>query len=232
KKAFVDKAKERRVRRYIICIVILTMCPAIYLTIGIIKSTVYNANADKFVAEQLMNFTNTQLVSKKIDSDKREIRVVLVGANVSETSIIIARSRLNSYELRGTKLVVMQGLDNQKVDLSTVKDKVMHDFYKSSERQLNIQQRQIDSLNLSLTKYKKFAGISRTIIPELKVFYPSVSFLSISQAYETSADLMRTDTVTFAVLKSSKRPTEKEKHKISEWVKARLGVKNLRLIVE
>ena len=43
---------------------------------------------------------------------------------------------------------------------------------------------------------------------------------------------MKTDTVTLAVMKFAKHPTNTEKEKISEWLKARVGAKKLRLITE
>ena len=65
RKEFVDKAREKMVRKYIILIVVLTMCPAVYLTFGIIKSTFYETAANRFINEQL-NFENTQVLDKKI----------------------------------------------------------------------------------------------------------------------------------------------------------------------
>lgn len=43
--------------------------------------------------------------------------------------------------------------------------------------------------------------MSRTIIPELKVLYPSVTAVSISHTLETTVDSLKTDTVALAVLK-------------------------------
>ena len=53
RKEFVDKTREKTVRKYIVLIVVLTMCPAVYLTFGIIKSTFYEAAANRFISDQL-----------------------------------------------------------------------------------------------------------------------------------------------------------------------------------
>ena len=84
RKEFVDKKREKKVRQYIILIAVLTMCPAVYLTVGIIQSTFYESAANRFVAEQL-SFENTQVLDKKIHyhgSKDNEIRVVLIGHTV------------------------------------------------------------------------------------------------------------------------------------------------------
>ena len=74
--------------------------------------------------------------------------------------------------------------------------------------------------------------MSRTIIPELKVLYPSVTTVSISHTLETTVDSLKTDTIALAVLKFTRHPSASEKAKITEWLQARVGAKKLRLITE
>lgn len=233
RKEFVDKNREKKVRKYIILIVILTMCPAVYLTVGIIRSTFYTAAANKFISEQL-NFENTQVLDKKIhyDTNPKEIRVVLIGPEVPDASISLARSKMKDYKLEKTKLIVLQGMNNDAMDISSIRAMVMEDFYKNSEQRLQEQQKKIASLEKNLTKYKSYDELSQKIIPELKVLYPSVTALSISHALETRVDSMKTDTIALAVLKFARHPQKEEQVKISEWLKARVGAKKLRLIVE
>jgi len=231
RKEFVDKKREKTVRKYIILIVVLTMCPAVYLTFGIIKSTFYETAANHFINTEL-NFENTQVLDKKISYEHREIRVVLIGPEVPEASIALARSKMKQYKLEETKLVVLQGMNNDAMDISSIRAMVMEDFYKNSEQRLQEQQKKISSLEKNLEKYKSYDEMSRTIIPELKVLYPSVTTVSISHTLETTVDSLKTDTIALAVLKFTRHPRESEKRKITEWLQARVGAKKLRLITE
>lgn len=231
RKEFIDKTREKTVRKYIILIVVLTMCPAVYLTVNIIRTTLYEAAANRFVTEQL-SFANTQVLDKKIDYKKREISVVLIGSEVPDASITLARDNLKQYKLPETKLTVVQGMNNGTMDISTIRSMVMEDFYKNSEQRLQEQQLKIAALQKSIAAYQSYDELSRAIIPELKVLYPSVTALSISNSVELTVDSLKADTVTLAVLKFSKKPGTDEKVKISNWLKARVGVKQLRLITE
>ena len=231
RKEFVDKKREKTVRKYIILIVVLTMCPAVYLTFGIIKSTFYETAANHFINTEL-NFENTQVLDKKISYEHREIRVVLIGPEVPEASIALARSKMKQYKLEETKLVVLQGMNNDAMDISSIRAMVMEDFYKNSEQRLQEQQKKISSLEKNLEKYKSYDEMSRTIIPELKVLYPSVTTVSISHTLETTVDSLKKDTIALAVLKFTRHPSESEKRKITEWLQARVGAKKLRLITE
>lgn len=231
RKEFVDKAREKTVRKSIIFIVIVTMCPAVYLTYGIIKSTFYEAAANRFVNEQLV-FENTQVLDKKINYEKKEIRVVLMGSEVPDASISIARSKMKDYKLDESKLIVLQGMNNEALDVSSIRAMVMEDFYENSERRLQEQRDRITQLEKTLEQYKEYDALSRTLAPELKVLYPFIHTLSIARSLEVRVDSLKADTVTLAVMKFAKQPTEAEKTKISDWLKARVGAKELRLITK
>ena len=231
RKAFADKGRELKVRRTIVFVVILTLCPAVYLTVGIIRDMLFQGSANRFINEQL-SFADTQVLDKKITrgSEGAEIRVVLIGEEVPEASLAIARSKLKEYNLGETRLTVLQGKNREELDISSIRAMVMEDFYKNSEERLQQQKQTIASLQNDLEQYRKFDELSRRIIPELKVLYPNVQSIALSQALEQTVDSLRTDTVTLCVLQFDKQPRESEKAKMADWLKARTGAGKLRLI--
>lgn len=132
-KAFVDKEREKMVKRYIVLIALGTMIPAVYLTYGIVKETFYQSAANHFISKE-MDFPETQVLDRKISYDTKEIRVVLIGKEVPEDRIVEARSKLKDYKLNNTKLVVFQGVNNSTADISNIRSMVMEDFYRNSEK--------------------------------------------------------------------------------------------------
>lgn len=230
-KEFIDKAREKTVRKYIILIVVLTMCPAIYLTYGIVKSTLYDAAANNFINKEL-NFKDTQVLDRKISYENKEIQVVLVGSEVSEASIAVVENKLKDYKLSKTKLVILQGMNNEGMDISSIRALVMEDFYKNSEQSLLRQQNKIAQLERELQVYQAYGQQTRKIVPELKVLYPDVQSVSLSHSISMEVDSVKADTLTFAIMQFSRRPGAAEQAKITEWLKARLGTGKLKLIVE
>ena len=230
-KEFVDKEREKKVHRYIFLIVILTMCPAIYLTLDIIKGTFYESAANRFINEELC-FENAQVINKKINCENKEIQVVLLGAEVPEESLQLAKSKMKNYKLDDTKLIVMQGMNNEEVDLSSIRAMVMEDFYKNSEMHILEQDKKIASLENELKQYKVYNTLSHDMIPELKVLYPNVKALAISKMIQTEVDSLRSDTLTFAVMTFNKKPKDKEQEKIKEWLQARIHTEHIHLIIE
>lgn len=231
KKAFVDKEREKKVRKYIVLLVILTMCPAIYLTIGIVKSTFFESAANNFINKEL-NFENTQVLDRKISYEKREIKVVLIGSEVPDASIALAKDKLKEYKLEKSTLIIHQGMNNEGMDISSIRAMVMEDFYKNSEQRLLEQQKKISLLEKNLQEYKEYDRICEQLVPELKVLYPSTKSLSIARTMEMNVDSMHIDTLTLAVMKFDRTLKSAEKDKISDWLKARLKADRLRLIVE
>lgn len=232
-KEFVDKAKELRVRKYIVLIVILTMVPALYLTVGIIKETVYKGAASRFISEEL-NFPNTQIIDRTItyhnsDSDK-EIKVILVGSKVPDESIDLARAKMAKYNLEGVKLNVIQGMNDVAPDVKSIKALVLEDFYKESQAKISMQQQSIDSLITSLDTYKVFddlTGLSK----EISVLYPSVKSISIAKSNEIKIGTDKGDPIVWAIIGYSGTISDKEKDQIQKWLQARLATTNLVLIV-
>lgn len=231
RKEFIDKEREKAVKSYIILIVIVTMCPAIYLTYGIVKTTLYETAANNFINKEL-NFKDTQIIDRKVSYDKKEISVVLIGNEVPATSIALAKDKLKDYNIPKTKLIVLQGMNNEGTDISSIRALVMEDFYKNSEQRLLQQQNKINSLENKLQTYETYNQQTRKIVPELKVLYPDVRSVSLSHSIQMNVDSTKADTITLAVLSFSRRPAKAEQNKITEWLSARMGTKKLKLIIE
>lgn len=231
RKQFVDKERERIVKRYIVWITIATMCPAVYLTYNIVRETFYQTSANRFITQELQ-FPDSQILSRDISYEKREIRVVLVGKEIPENQIVEARSRLDKYSLNNTKLVVFQGLgNNNAVDISNIKSMVMEDFYHNSERQLSEQRVELDSIKRALDAFSG-SQVDLRMGKEMKVLFPMVKTLSVSKSLQMLIDSARMDTVTFAIVGCTHAPSAPEKRKMNDWLKARTGADKVHLIVE
>lgn len=230
-KAFVDKEREKMVKRYIVLIALGTMIPAVYLTYGIVKETFYQSAANHFISKE-MDFPDTQVLDRKVSYDTREIRVVLIGEEVSEDRIVEARSRLKDYKLNNTKLVVFQGINSNTADISNIRSMVMEDFYKNSEKELASQKQKIDSLEKIVQLHKETGMANMKIASEMKVLFPAVNTLAMTQTLKLNIEAVQIDTVTYVILGCEKKPSATEKKKMSEWLKTRTGAKKLKLIVE
>lgn len=231
RKEFVDSERGKLVRRYIVLITLFTMCPAIYLTYGIVKETFYTSAANKYINETF-SFSDSQIVNRDVSYGKKEIRVVLIGKPIGAEVIKQAESALINYNLAGTNLLVVQGMNEPGMDVGLLKAQVMEDFYKNSEKRLADQTRQIDSLQNLLKLHAAYDEMNPSVLNELQVLYPNVKELALARTEALSAETKQKDTLTLALIKWSKMPTAADEEKISAWLKARLGAKQVKLLTE
>lgn len=231
RKAFVDKQREKQVKRYIIVVVLVTMCPAFYLTYGIMKSTFFEASANSFIAKEL-DFQNTQVISREISYDENEIRVVLVGEEIPQLEIDRVHNALKHYKLEDTKLTIVQGMNSDNLDMGMLKAQVMEDFYKNSEERLLEQQEEILRLRRELQSYSTFSNLSKQIVPEFRVLYPQVERVSLSQMVSHTVDSMQTDTITVVLMSLKEEMEPQDMTRMQEWLKTRTGAKKMKLVVE
>jgi uncharacterized hydrophobic protein (TIGR00271 family) len=231
RKDFVDKQREQMVRRYIIALVLATMCPAFYLTYGIVKTTFYEASANSFIAKEF-DFEHTQVISRKISYDEKEIRVVLVGNELTQPELDKVHNSLKHYNLEDTKLTIVQGMNSDNLDMGMLKAQVMEDFYKDSEERLQEQQEEIQHLRKELKNYTTYHQLNKQIVPELKVLYPQVERISMSQMIVFTTDSMHADTLTMVLmgLKSEMEANQMEQFK--QWLKTRVGTNKMKFVVE
>ena len=231
RKDFVDKQREQMVRRYIIALVLATMCPAFYLTYGIVKTTFYEASANSFIAKEF-DFEHTQVISRKISYDEKEIRVVLVGNELTQPELDKVHNSLKHYNLEDTKLTIVQGMNSDNLDMGMLKAQVMEDFYKDSEERLQEQQEEIQRLRKELKNYTTYHQLNKQIVPELKVLYPQVESVSLSQMEVLTVDSMHKDTLIMVLMGLKEEMDAAQMQQMQEWLKTRTGAKKMKLVVE
>lgn len=233
KKVFLDKHREKIVTRYVGVIVFFTIVPSLFLSYNLIRTSYFNDQVRNFINEEL-NFPNTQILSKAITdtSDKKEVKVVLIGETVPETMIVNARTKLPKYGLKNVSLVVQQGFGKEETDINELKSLLMQDLYKNSEEVLRMQAIQIDSLKRDISTYKRYGTLTADLLPEMKVLFPSIEQASFSRTYLMHVDSTRQDTVMLVYLKSAEKIKKAEQVKIQTWLSARVNEKNIKLIIE
>ena len=230
RKDFVDKQREQMVRRYIIALVLATMCPAFYLTYGIVKTTFYEASANSFIAKEF-DFEHTQVISRKISYDEKEIRVVLVGNELTQPELDKVHNSLKHYKLEDTQLTIVQGMNSDNLDMGMLKAQVMEDFYKDSEERLQEQQEEIQRLRKELKNYTTYHQLNKQIVPELKVLYPQVESVSLSQMEVLAVDSMQKDTLIMVLMGLKEEMNAVQMQQMQEWLKTRTGAKKMKLVV-
>ncbi|MBC9932089.1 TIGR00341 family protein [Chitinophaga qingshengii] len=222
KRRFEDKSYERKVSRYILIITTLTVVPSIYLAYRIVDKSIFENNARNFVRDAF-NFTNTQVVNRNFlyHPQHKEINLLLIGAELSDTTIERIRASMGQYKLPHTQLVVRQGLNaRQEIDFSQIKASILEDvFRQDSSRQANTQAASPQQAPPDLTG-------------EMKALFPNCQYYAASPMVFRRPDSSSTDTCMVVMAGFSRKIKPVEKIKVQNWLKQRLSVDSVRLVIQ
>lgn len=228
-KTSVSPERLKKVNRYIIGIVVLTMLPASYMTMQIIHRSVLDNNMRKFVKNEL-TFKGTQIISQYRDEKTKVLNVVAVGKIITPKTISKAQGLMEEYQLDGYKLNVIQGSQSDSLLLSHTLNTATTNSGVSN-RKLIEQTELISQLETQLSDYTRYAQMGKDIRKEVQAISPAVISISLSRITETSIDTLSTQQYVLAVVGSRKKFTATEHKQLQSWLKARTQADSLRLLI-
>lgn len=228
-----NNVRSKRVQTFVTIVVFCTVGVSCFLTVQMIRKNIFLAKAQSFV-EQQMVFPNTQVLSHKeyIEGGKHYIDVTLIGTALPKDSLQLAMiNKLDSAGLGGTILQIKQGFSVSTMTSSTSPEKNFAEFYSMAQQELLQRQSVIDSLKEVIKGNNRFSDQSAELMPEVKVLFPSVKDLALSQMIVSSVDSVRLDTVSMVFVKSNTYIPEIERKKLLEFLRLRFDDNKLGLTV-
>ena len=228
-KLFVDASKEKRVRNYIVILVLITVIPSIYLAYNMVTDIAFNSRAHTFISNEL-TFDNTLITKEKISPGSQTIEVTFVGDEISKEQLKTIESHLQNYKLDNTKLVVHQPGD-KKVDLASLKTSLLSDLYAASLKTSEAKDKHIQALENELAQLKAEQPDSQSIARELQTQYPMLLSAAMAKTPVWNAQGNKSQNTLIAYLVVSAQIRASEQKKIIAWLKVRTKTENVRLIV-
>lgn len=228
-KQFVDALRMKRVKLSIIIIVVITMIPATYMTIGIIKRSFMESNVLKFVKTEL-NFKGTQIISHDLDKETKSLNIVAVGRNILPKSIEQASKQMQAYKLGDYKLNVIQGSLSDSTLVTHMLQNVASKA-ESSNQNLVEQVAEVQRLEDRVKKYTVYETLSGELRGEIKTLWPAVYSLSLSSVVESSMDSVATKKYVVAVAGCRQPLLGANRQRFQQWLKARAQADSVRLII-
>lgn len=229
-----DPAKEKRVRRYILVVVTITVIPSVVMAYNIVTLSLVEKNIQEFINNEF-EFDNTQVISKKLltVNSKSTLEVFLLGEVISNDVITKAKSKLKNYGLADLQLSIKQGIGNNVVpDLATLRSSVIEDLYRKNEEIIKNKDKKIALLESRLSILEAESFPVEDISNEIKALNKNLTGFTINKNIYKDFKTEKTDTLSFAFAQFAKRPSSQELNRLQEWLSARTKVQNIKLIVQ
>ncbi|MDR3937300.1 MAG: DUF389 domain-containing protein [Alistipes sp.] len=227
KNAFIDKVRERNVKRLMMVITLVTFIPSVVIGFHMVRVSLFEAVADKYVA-QVFRFPHTRVIEckkayKHGDRNSR-IELLLIGEPLGEEIIGNARAQLYNYGLQDVELIVRQARTGDRVDLKSLQ--------LSYSELLDEKNAQIDELKQRLSKYKmkniEYDDISR----EAGAVVPDIQSISLSKCLSYDVGGTVQDTLLICVVKSRQPMTEADAERLRRWLEVRTKIAQVKLYTE
>lgn len=228
-KIFVDKAREKRVRRIVVTIVVGTIIPSIYLSYTMIKDSFTKDAAIKYVSEYFNQIPDTQMIDSKFNKvaqGQYSMDVILLGPKMTDKAINKLQSSMNASGIENVKLNVKQGF-GEGADVKELKNVLLKDMYENSEQIIKRQQEDIDSLKNLLGTYSKYENMEGQVAGEVGVLFPSVKKAILAP----SAGLISGKDSVLTIIVEANYINRTDRAKLENWLKARTKAKYIRMIV-
>lgn len=224
-----ERAKEAR--HIMIAIVVVTMIPAIYLTVQIVNQSVFDHNLNRFIKAELTQ-RGTQIITHDVDKDSLRLRVVAVGKEITQDRQKEAQARMEFYGLDGYRLKVIQGVHSDSLMSLTSELSAMMTKRETERNQAVELSAQVNSLNELLSEYTRYELLAEEIRGEMSTLFPQIGSLSLSRVNEVQSDTPITKYYVAAIVGTAKGKTLQaaEKKKLTEWLQVRVKADSLVVI--
>ena len=228
KKTILDPRRERTVKHYMSLLAFITIAPSVLLGFRIVKQTIFEANADKFVAS-VIKFDKAQILKydKTFSTSEPRIDVVLIGESVSEDAIANITAQLPQYGLKDVALNIRHANPQQEEMSMSLLQTNMEELLKDKNAR-------IKQLEERLATYTRDAIPTSDISKEMSALIPKRVNTALSKTVVHNSAGEPTDTVLVCLIKTEPdvQLSNRDREQIAEWLKVRTKCSKIKLIVE
>lgn len=240
RKQFENPAVEKRMRSSITIFVLATMIPSVWLAYRLVRDTIYDQNARKFVNTEF-NFKDTRVIGQEFlhVEDSNIVDITLYGKPLSVDIIENIRSKMIAYGLEESFLRIHQGYEDNSAaenlkefekELSqNMKFEMLEELYTKNEEALKSKEEKIKALESELVKQKlkEVTFPVKDLENEMMVHYPDLERLSLGNLAGNNGD-----TVCHAVVQYGKRLRTDDQEKMAAWLQTRLKLDTMVLLIK
>lgn len=225
---FQNPALAQKAQRIVAGIAILTMIPATFMTIGIVRRSIFDNKLNSFVKTELSQ-PGTQVLSSEVDQKNQVLNIVAVGRNISDSAVMAAKKRMEQYGLGKYSLNIIQGEGSDSILMLNNQLKQISSNHDVERKKLMEMSAEINQLNKLLDSYTRYENLTQEVSGELKALYPQVRTISISRVTQSERDTTAVKRFIAAIvsLDAQARMSPADKAKLHDWLQARIKADSL-----
>lgn len=232
---FVDPAREKKIKRYILAFLIVVMVPSAIIFWKVVNQSIFSRKADVYVTqfEQSLEGTGTAIISQKrsYNDGKPVITIALMGDVIPEQKIDAWKLKLNEYGLEDCQFNVVQSKDYLKL-IEDAENRSLAGGSKWLENMVATKDEEILQLRSELDLYQKNKVDFDAMIKEAAVLFPDVQKMMIAEGVESDFNQQDTLWTLFVRFRPNVDQAVKwaEMNKLSKWTSIQAKKDSVRII--
>lgn len=222
-----DANTEKRYKKYIIISLLIIVIPSIWVFVGVVKDSVFQANSKQFV-EDIVKYDGSNMISYNANRDSSLIEVFMIGEVVPLDVQKAWESSLNRYNLGGTSLYVSQSKEAIQGEHLSVD--FIEQMYKDKDVQIHQKDEKIILLEEELSRHRKSSVDLLSIEKEIEINYNKIEKLSYNESMELNFNGTIDTIPTFMVEWEEGYNSSEDSEKLGTWLEYRLDIDSIRIV--
>lgn len=227
KKTFMDKVRERNVKRMMLAITLLTFIPSVFVGFRMVRVSIFEAMADKYVA-QVFDFPHTRVVECKKQYAARKhpsrIELLLLGEPLQEAVIENARAQLNKFGLEHAELIVRQVNKPDGLDVNSLQQSYMELLAEKNRR--------IEDMRTRLERYRVTDVEVDDISREMGALMPDIATVSLTKGVTFDGTGTPRDTTLICVVSPLDPQKPIDRTTLERWLRVRTKVNEVQIFIK
>jgi uncharacterized hydrophobic protein (TIGR00271 family) len=221
----VDRPTERKVKKYIWTIAVLTILPSLFLAYRFVDQEIFKQHVHAFIRSEVEG-NNLYVINQKIKPAKKEISFLVYGELAGDSLLSEILKKKGDYGLGDAHVTMKAAISH--ADISDAASASSPDLSKTlSERGLIIMEKD-KKIKMMESRLKYYERQDSTFTYEFQALFGKVQELSLSETilYRGNGEK---DSVLLVYVKSEKRI--KNTNQVKTWLKARYKPRNVHLVL-
>lgn len=228
-RTFIDRAKERRVKRALLAIVLLTGLPSIFLAARLVDNELFSSRARDFVRKEFKAY-HVHVIETRVAAGSRDIEVTLIGAPLPPAAIAAIEGRLAPAGLQRARLLVHQAqVEDQKINVGSLKADILAEIVRNNQQTLQDKDTALAGLRQQLADQQAWVAQAGAVTREFEAQYPQCGNVLVGRAVLPAGK--GTEIVPILSADCRHMPRAAEVARINAWLKARTGSADVRLVL-
>lgn len=235
----IDLKTTKKVHRYIALFSIITMIPSIVIGYGVIKESAFKVRAEQFINNELPR-DEIQIIEKRLtyDKDSSQIEIFATGKVISNEDKLRLRRRMNSYNLKRTRLLIHQtGANGDELTgkiSDAIKVGILDEIIRHGEIERKKQVALIDSLSKRIEESRQYNAAFNNISKEVSLLMPHLLKYGQAIAIRTDLSTQINDTIIQVTLVWNNRTPissrKEERERLRQWLQIRVQNQKFEII--